>query len=52
MKKPVISLESFEENKVTNLKRAILQGLKSPKVEDFDFDKHLAKLKAKQVTKK
>lgn len=35
-----------EENKVTALKNAIQDGLNSPRVENFDFDKHLAKLKA------
>ena len=35
-----------EENKVLELRNAIQQGLNSPKVEDFDFDKHLHKLKS------
>jgi len=35
-----------EENKVTALKNAIQEGLDSPRVESFDFDDHLAKLKA------
>ena len=34
-----------EESKVIALKSAIHQGLKSPRVENFDFDGHLAKLK-------
>jgi antitoxin ParD1/3/4 len=34
-----------EESKVIALKSAIQQGLNSPKIEDFDFDEHLAKLK-------
>jgi antitoxin ParD1/3/4 len=38
-----------EESKAIALKNAIQQGLNSPKVEDFDFDAHLAKLKSKKV---
>ena len=38
-----------EENKVTALKNAIGAGLNSPRVENFDFDDHLAKLKAGSV---
>jgi antitoxin ParD1/3/4 len=34
-----------EESKVTALKSAIQQGLNSPRVENFNFDEHLAKLK-------
>lgn len=34
-----------EENKVIALRNAIQQGLDSPRVENFDFDEHLAKLK-------
>ncbi len=34
-----------EENKVIALKNAIKEGLNSPKVENFDFDEHLVKLK-------
>lgn len=37
-----------EENKVIALKSAIQQGLNSPRVEDFDFDKHLADLKSEK----
>ena len=37
-----------EENKAIVLKAAIQQGLNSPRVEDFDFDKHLAKLKSER----
>lgn len=37
-----------EENKVTALKSAIQQGLNSPRVENFDFDKHLADLKSEK----
>ena len=40
-------LES-EENKVIALKSAIQQGLSSPRVEDFDFDEHLANLKSER----
>lgn len=35
-----------EESKAIALKSAIQQGMKSPRVENFDFDKHLAKLKS------
>lgn len=37
-----------EESKVIALKSAIQQGLNSPRVEDFDFDEHLAKLKSEK----
>ncbi|MDZ7898863.1 MAG: type II toxin-antitoxin system ParD family antitoxin [Arcicella sp.] len=39
-----------EENKVITLKSAIQQGLNSPRVENFDFDEHLAKLKSERKT--
>ena len=35
-----------EENKTIILKKAIQQGLNSPRVENFNFDEHLAKLKS------
>lgn len=35
-----------EESKVIALQSAIKQGLNSPRVENFDFDDHLAKLKS------
>lgn len=35
-----------EENKAIVLKNAIQEGLNSPRVENFDFDEHLAKLKS------
>lgn len=35
-----------EESKAIALKSAIQQGMKSSRVENFDFDKHLAKLKS------
>ena len=35
-----------EESKMMALKNAIQQGLNSPRVEDFDFEEHLAKLKS------
>ncbi|MDD3687912.1 MAG: type II toxin-antitoxin system ParD family antitoxin [Bacteroidales bacterium] len=35
-----------EENKVIALKNAIEQGLNSPRIDDFDFDDHLDKLKS------
>ena len=34
-----------EENKVIALKNAIQEGLKSPGIENFDFDENLKKLK-------
>lgn len=37
-----------EENKVIALKNAIQKGLSSPRVENFDFDEHLAKLKSQR----
>ncbi len=37
-----------EEGKVIALKNAIQQGLNSPRVENFDFDEHLAKLKSER----
>lgn len=38
-----------EENKVITLKNAIQQGLNSPRVENFNFDEHLAKLKSEKT---
>lgn len=37
-----------EENKVLALRSAIQEGLNSPRVENFDFDEHLAKLKSEK----
>ena len=37
-----------EESKVIALKSAIQIGLNSPRVENFDFDEHLAKLKSEK----
>lgn len=37
-----------EESKVVALKNAIQQGLDSPRIENFDFDEHLAKLKSEK----
>lgn len=37
-----------EENKVIALKNAIQEGLNSPRVENFDFDDNLNKLKAEK----
>ena len=34
-----------EENKVLALKKAIQDGMNSPRVEDFNFDEHLSNLK-------
>jgi antitoxin ParD1/3/4 len=35
-----------EESKVIALKNAIQKGLESPRVENFDFEAHLTKLKS------
>lgn len=37
-----------EESKMMALKNAIQQGLNSPRVENFDFEEHLAKLKSQR----
>jgi antitoxin ParD1/3/4 len=37
-----------EENKIIALKSAIQEGLKSPRVENFDFDENLKQLKAQK----
>lgn len=37
-----------EESKAIALKNAIQQGLDSPRVENFDFDEHLNKLKTEK----
>jgi antitoxin ParD1/3/4 len=37
-----------EENKAIALKNAIQEGLNSPRVENFDFDQNLKKLKAEK----
>ncbi len=37
-----------EESKVIVLKNAILEGLNSPRVENFDFDENLKSLKAEK----
>ncbi len=37
-----------EESKVIALKNAIREGLNSPRVENFDFDKNLNRLKEKK----
>lgn len=37
-----------EESKVVALRNAIQEGLNSPRVENFDFDEHLAKIKSKR----
>lgn len=37
-----------EESKTIALKAAIQQGINSPRVENFDFDAHLAKLKSER----
>lgn len=38
-----------EESKVIALRNAIQEGLHSPRVENFDFDKNLEKLKAARI---
>ena len=37
-----------EESKVVTLRNAIAEGLNSPRVENFDFDKNLKRLKAEK----
>ena len=37
-----------EETKATALRNAIQKGLESPRVEDFNFDENLIKLKARK----
>lgn len=37
-----------EESKVIALKNAIQEGLNSPRVEDFDFDENLKKIKTEK----
>jgi antitoxin ParD1/3/4 len=37
-----------EENKAITLKNAIQKGLNSPRVENFDFDENLERLKAEK----
>lgn len=39
---------NIEENKLITLKNAIQQGINSPRVENFGFDEHLAKLKSEK----
>ena len=38
-----------EESKVIALKNAIQKGLESPRVENFDFDAYLTKLKSSKM---
>lgn len=40
-----------EENKALALKKAIQEGLESPRVENFDFDEYLKQLKDKSRNK-
>lgn len=40
-----------EENKAIVLKNAIQEGLNSPRVEEFDFEEHLAELKRSKKVK-
>ena len=49
MIKKTISKKTQEEiSKVIALKNAIQEGLKSPRVENFDFDENLKNLKAEK----
>jgi antitoxin ParD1/3/4 len=43
-----LRLLEVEESKTIALKNAIQAGLNSPRVENFDFDDHLAKLKSQK----
>jgi antitoxin ParD1/3/4 len=43
-----LRLLEVEESKTIALKNAIQEGLNSPRVENFDFDDHLAKLKSQK----
>lgn len=43
-----LRLLEIEENKTIALRNAIQEGLNSPRVENFDFDKNLEKLKAEK----
>ena len=38
-----------EESKIAALKKAIQDGMNSPAVENFDFEAHLAQLKAQKL---
>ena len=38
-----------EENKVIALRKAIQEGIDSPRIENFDFDAHLTKLKSSKM---
>lgn len=44
-----LRLLETEEQKVIVLRNAIQEGLNSPRVENFDFDKHLKKRKAEKI---
>lgn len=39
-----------EEHRVMALKKAIHDGLATPRVENFDFDEHLASLQKESIT--
>lgn len=43
-----LRLLEIEENKTIALRNAIQEGLNSPRVENFDFDKNLEKLKTEK----
>ena len=38
-----------EERKISILRNAIEEGMNSPRIESFDFDENLEKLKAKKI---
>jgi len=44
-----LRLLETEENKAIALKNAIQEGLDSPRVENFDFDENLKRLKAQKM---
>lgn len=44
-------LKENEQSKVIALRNTIQEGLNSPCIEDFDFDKNLLKLKSQKVKK-
>ncbi|MBP9152915.1 MAG: type II toxin-antitoxin system ParD family antitoxin [Flavobacteriales bacterium] len=43
-----LRLLETEENKVIALKNAIQEGMNSPRIENFDFDENLKKLKSEK----
>ena len=45
-----LRLLETEESKAIALKKAIQEGMKSPRMEDFDFEENLKQLKSKSET--